>query len=116
MLARCPFDEGSLAGAVRPETTFARDDFRRDYFRGDRKQQVWERAGKIRAILDDYAASLADAALRFCLSHPAVSTVIPGMRTARHAEENCAASDRGPLHPDFLRQLQEHRWLRNFYA
>ncbi len=116
VIARCPFDEGSLAGAVRPATTFREGDFRKEYFRGERKRQAWERVEKIGGILDGYAVSLADAALRFCLSHPAVSTVIPGMRTARHAEENCAASDRGGLAPEFLRQLQGHRWQRNFYG
>ncbi len=122
VIARCPFDEGSLAGVVGPDTQFAPEDFRSDYFRGDRKRQVWERVEKIWALLASRtggtatAASLPDAALRFCLRHPAVSTVIAGMRTARHAEENCAASDRGPLDPELLRELQKHRWMRNFYA
>ncbi len=116
VIARVPFDEGSLAGAIRPDTKFAKGDFRNHYFNGDRKQQVVDRIGKIQAILPGHAGSLPEAALRFCISHPAVSTVIPGMRSARHAEDNCAASDKGPLDPAFLHRLGEHRWQRNFYA
>ena len=55
-------------------------------------------------------------ALRFCLSHPAVSTVIPGMRMPVHVGSNVAASDKGPLPPDILEKLRKHRWVRNFYA
>ncbi len=116
VIARVPFDEGSLTGAIRPETRFPRGDWRNDYFRGQRKRQVWERVEKLRPLVQPHCASLADAALRFCLSHPAVSTVIPGMRTARHAEQNCASSDRGPLPPELLQQLKAHRWARNFYG
>ena len=60
-------------------------------------------------------ANLADTALRFCLSHPAVSTVIPGMRSVRHAESNAALSDKGPLPPETLAMLKHHAWNRNFY-
>lgn len=115
VIARCPFDEGSLAGAIRPGTVFPRGDWRNDYFRGKRKQQVFERVERLRPLVAGHTVGLADAALRFCLSHPAVSTVIPGMRTAQHAEENCAASDRGPLPPALRQQLKTHRWIRNFY-
>jgi aryl-alcohol dehydrogenase-like predicted oxidoreductase len=59
--------------------------------------------------------SVADVALRFCLAHPAVSTVIPGMRTQRHVESNTALSDLGPLPQDTLTVLKRHAWDRNFY-
>jgi len=54
-------------------------------------------------------------ALRFCLSQPAVSTVIPGMRTPAHVASNAAASDAGPLSPAVLAKIRTHRWVRNFY-
>ncbi len=60
-------------------------------------------------------ASVPDTALRFCLSHPAVSTVIPGMRTVAHARANCALSDQGPLDPSTLAIVRRHAWERNFY-
>jgi len=116
VIARCPFDEGSLTGNITPETTFPPDDWRNNYFRGDRKQQVWDRAQKLRPVVEPHATSLPDAALRFCLSHPAVSTVIPGMRSTKHALENCASSDRGPLPHPVLQELRKHRWVRNFYS
>ncbi len=115
VIARCPFDEGSLAGGVGPDTVFAPGDWRNDYFRGRRKKQVFRRVERLRPLVAPHSAGVADAALRFCLSHPAVSTVIPGMRSARHALENCAASDRGPLPPELLHRLKAHRWVRNFY-
>jgi aryl-alcohol dehydrogenase-like predicted oxidoreductase len=116
VIARVPFDEGSLTGNIRPDTTFPPGDWRHGYFAGDRKRQVWERIEKLRPLVAPHAAGLPDAALRFCLSHPAVSTVIPGIRTAKHAEENCASSDRGPLPPQLLQELRKHRWVRNFYG
>ncbi len=115
-LARCPFDEGSLAGAISLDTAFAKGDFRNHYFNGDRKRQVVERVDKIRAVIKGSADSVSEAALRFCLSHPAVSSVIPGMRTDRHVAANAAASDAGPLPARVLDELKEHRWVRNFYS
>ena len=59
---------------------------------------------------------LAEVALRFCLSHPAVSTVIAGMRSPRNVEANAAAVDAGPLDPATLERLRPHRWPRSFYG
>lgn len=115
VLARVPLDEGSLGGNITPETTFPEGDFRNFYFRGDRKQQVVERVNALKSDLRD-GASLPETALRFCLSHPAVSTVIPGMRTVRHAESNVSLSDRGALSPETLTVLRRHAWDRNFYS
>src|SRR6185295_6977038 len=71
VLARVPFDEGSLTGAITPETTFPAGDFRNHYFAGDRKRQVHERVQALRRQLGDEAKSLSELALRFCLSHDA---------------------------------------------
>ena len=54
-------------------------------------------------------------ALRFCLSPPTVSTVIPGMRSERHVAENAAASAAGPLPAKQLEILRRHRWVQNYY-
>jgi len=115
VLARVPLDEGGLTGSITEATRFEPTDFRARYFRGpDRKKQVVEHVDALRRDLGD--ANLAETALRFCLSHPAVSSVIPGRRTVRHAEANCALSDKGPLPPDTLRMLKRHAWARNFYS
>jgi len=115
VIVRVPFDEGSLTGKITPDTTFPEGDFRNVYFAADRKQEAWER---VLAIVGDLGVSmheLPDIALRFCLSHPAVSTVIPGMRSTKHVAANVAASDAGPLPEETLRKLRKHRWMRSFY-
>lgn len=115
VLARVPFDEGSLTGTIGPDTEFPDGDFRNHYFRGDRKQQVAER---LQAILDDLAIErdeLPAVALRYILSHPAVSTVIPGMRTVRNVERNAAVGDGDGLPDEQAAKLKRHRWERDFY-
>jgi aryl-alcohol dehydrogenase-like predicted oxidoreductase len=115
VLARVPLDEGALTGNITPSTTFPPGDFREFYFKGDRKQQVQQHVDALRKDLGD-GANLANTALRFCLSHPAVSTVIPGMRSVRHAESNVGLSDQGPLPQPTLATLKRHAWDRNFYS
>ncbi len=115
VLARVPFDEGSLTGKIRPDTSFPQGDFRHQYFGGDRKQQVWERVQRLTKDAAIPLDELPQFALRFCLSQPAVSTVIPGMRTPAHVASNAAASDAGPLSPAVLAKIRTHRWVRNFY-
>jgi aryl-alcohol dehydrogenase-like predicted oxidoreductase len=115
VIVRVPFDEGSLTGNITPETVFPKGDWRNNYFRGDRKKEVWERVEKLKPLLGPEAQSLAELALRFCLSHPAVSTVIPGMRTVKNVIANCAVSDGRKLSENLLRDLKEHEWRRNFY-
>ena len=116
VIARVPLDEGGLTGAITPETTFPRGDWRGRYFAGDRKRRVSERAERLRQELAGETGSLAEIALRFCMSHPAVSTVIPGMRSVRNVESSCGVSNLGPLPPATLAKLQNHIWIRNFYG
>jgi aryl-alcohol dehydrogenase-like predicted oxidoreductase len=115
VLARVPFDEGALTGAITPETTFPDGDFRASYFQGDRKQQV---AQHVQEIVDDLGIApedIAETALRFILANDAVSTVIPGMRSIRNVERNCAVGDGNGLPPEQVEKLRAHRWIRNFY-
>jgi len=114
VLARVPFDEGALTGSIAPGVTFPPGDWRRDYFKGDRPAQVAARVEKLKPVLLAEAATLAEGALRFCLSHQAVGSVIPGMRTPEHARSNCAASDGRTLSPGLLRELRSHSWPRDF--
>ncbi len=116
VLARVPFDEGALTGAVTAETTFPAGDFRNRYFGGDRKRQVGERVQALRASLGEEARTLPELALRFCLSHDAVSTVIPGMRRIASVEANAAAGDGRRLSSGLLEELSRHAWPRNFYS
>lgn len=115
ILARVPLDEGGLTGAITPDTKFEPGEFRDHYFKGDRKQQVIEHVETLKKDLEDVTGTLPEIALRFCLSHPAVSTVIPGMRRVSTVESSCGVSDTGALTPDILARLKKHVWLRNFY-
>jgi hypothetical protein len=85
VIVRVGLDEGGLTGKITPETTFEEGDFRNRYFRGERKQQVYERVQKIASDLGIPLEQMAETALRYALSHPAVSTVIVGMRSVRRA-------------------------------
>ncbi|MFB3826230.1 MAG: aldo/keto reductase [Bryobacteraceae bacterium] len=116
VLARVPLDEGGLTGNITERTAFPPGDFREHYFKGDRKRQVAARVDAIRADLGLAEGEMPGTALRFCLSHPAVSTVIPGMRSRSSVEANCALPELGPLRPDTLARLRKHAWTRNFYS
>ena len=116
VIARVPFDEGSLTGSVRPDAAFPPADFRNFYFKGNRKAEVWSRVQKILADTHATANELPGLALRFCLSDPAVSTVIPGMRSPERVSPNAAASNAGPLPPAMIEKLRPHRWVRNYYS
>ena len=116
MVARVPFDEGSLTGNITPETTFPNGDWRNRYFRGDRKEQVWQRVQEVWQVGNEECSSLAELALRFTVSFPAVTTVIPGMRKERHLLDNLTSIEKGPLSPELLERLKAHRWVRNYYS
>jgi aryl-alcohol dehydrogenase-like predicted oxidoreductase len=115
LIVRVPFDEGSLTGTLRPDTTFQKDDFRSDYFRGERLREVCERVKAFDFLIHDTITTPAEAALKFCLSHSAVSTVIPGMRKVRHVEANVRVSDGRLLTAEELARLKPLAWRRNFY-
>jgi len=111
VIARVPLDEGSLTGTLTADSTFAEGDFRNEYFSGERAlEKVDER---VRAILEDLGIEreeLPETALRYVLSHPAVSTVIPGMRSVRNVERNTALGDGAGLPAERVAALKAHRW------
>jgi aryl-alcohol dehydrogenase-like predicted oxidoreductase len=116
VIARVPLDEGGLTGRIGPDTEFAEGDFRESYFRGDRKREVHERVRAIAADLGISEDELAEIALRFVLSEPTVSTVIPGMRSLRNVERNVAVSDGRGVPNGWREKLRAHRWVRDFYS
>lgn len=115
VIARVPFDEGSLTGALTPATTFHTKDWRRYYFTPERLVETCARVNQLRFLIRDEIKTLAQAALKFCLSNPVVTTVIPGMRQSKHVEDNCAASDGHFFSTSELAELKEHAWPRSFY-
>ncbi|MBI4209239.1 MAG: aldo/keto reductase [Deltaproteobacteria bacterium] len=115
VIVRVPLDEGGLSGKLTPETKFAKNDWRRFYFKGDRLRETCERAERLKDFLNEETRTIPDLALKFCLSHPAVSTVIPGMRRPEHVRPNTRVSDLSPLPSEVLEELKNHAWPRNFY-
>ncbi|MFD7668160.1 aldo/keto reductase [Streptomyces sp. NPDC059788] len=116
VIVRVALDEGGLTGRITAGATFPEGDWRNRYFRDDRAAQVEQRVAKIVADLGIASDEIAEYALRFVLSAPAVSTVVPGMRSVRNVERNTALSDGHPLTAGQLAVLAEHRWQRNFYS
>ena len=115
IIVRVVFDEGSLTGKFTPETKFAPDDFRNNYFAGDRLERAVKRADKVKADIDGSGFTLAQTAIKFALMHPAVSTVIPGIRNVAQAEANVAVSDLAPLSDELMVKLRPHNWMRGFW-
>lgn len=117
VIVRVPFDEGALTGKYTTQTTFPEGDVRRRYFRGRNLPAVINRVEKIREFKNKRHPhmSMAEYALRFCLSHSAVNTVIPGIRNVQQAEMNLAASDGLGLDSYELQELKQFAWRKDFW-
>ncbi len=111
VIARVPFDEGSLTGHLTLQSRWPEGDWRATYFVPGNLKATVERVERLKPVVPA-GLTLPEMALRFILGHPAVSTIIPGMRKARHVEMNVAASHAGPLPASLLAELHRHRWDR----
>src|SRR5215216_5291907 len=111
VIARVPFDEGTLTGTLTKDSKWPEGDWRNTYFVPANLIPSVERADRLKPLVPT-GMTMADMALRFALSNPDVATVIPGMRKTRHVEANTSASDRGPLSDDLQARLRAHRWDR----
>ncbi len=111
VIARVPFDEGSLIGSLTPESSWAPDDWRNTYFVPENLQATVKRVEKLKPLVPA-GMTMAEMALRFILCNDTVSTVIPGMRTVKHVETNLACSDGKGLPIELLNELHHHRWVR----
>ena len=112
VIARVPFDEGTLTGTLTCESTWPEGDWRNNYFVPENLIPSVERGDRLKPVASAAGLTMPELALRFILSEPTVSTIIPGMRKLRNVEANIAASDAGPLHADLLSELRAHRWER----
>jgi aryl-alcohol dehydrogenase-like predicted oxidoreductase len=113
VIARVPFDEGSLTGMLNAETKWPEGDFRNRYFGGGNLVKTLARVEALKPLLHD-GMTLAEPSLRFILSNPDIATAIPGMRKIRNVEANVAASDKGVLSAELLGELRKHCWNRKF--
>ena len=111
VIARVPFDEGSLTGALTLNSTWPKSDWRSTYFVPENLKASVARADALKPLLRD-GMTLPEMALRFILNNPDVHTIIPGMRKRKNVESNLATSDKGPLPAQLHAQLRPHRWVR----
>ena len=111
IIARVPFDEGTLTGTLTKDTTWPEGDWRNTYFVPENLSASVDRAEALRPLIPE-GMDMPEMALRFILANPTVSTVIPGMRKLRHVEANITASDGRALPADLIAELRKHRWDR----
>ncbi len=114
IIVRVPFEEGLLTGQFGPGHRFEADDWRADWLTPARLAEAAPRVAALKRFLGPDRPTLAALALKFCLSHPAVSTVIPGMRSAMRVEANCAVSDDLLLTETELTALKEHAFVHGW--
>jgi len=111
VIARVPFDEGTLTGTLTLDSKWPEGDWRNSYFVPENLKASVERAEALRPLIPA-DMTMPEMALRFILSNPDVSTIIPGMRKLKNTEMNIATSDAGNLSPDLIQKLRAHRWDR----
>jgi aryl-alcohol dehydrogenase-like predicted oxidoreductase len=111
VIARVPFDEGTLTGTLTKESKWPEGDWRNTYFVPENLIPSVDRAEALRPLVPD-GMSMSEMALRFILGEQTVSTIIPGMRKTNHTIPNINTSDSGPLEPALMKELEKHRWDR----
>jgi aryl-alcohol dehydrogenase-like predicted oxidoreductase len=111
VIARVPFDEGTLTGKLTLDSTWPKGDWRNTYFVAENLKASVAHADALKPLLRD-GLTMPEMALRFILHNKDVSAIIPGMRKRRHVEANIAAGDRGPLSAALHTELRKHRWER----
>ncbi|MEN7546632.1 aldo/keto reductase [Rapidithrix thailandica] len=115
VIVRMAFDEGILTGKYTPDHQFPKEDFRSKYFEGDRLERAVRRVEKIKSDLQTSGFTMPQAALKFAMKPPAVSTVISGIRNAQQAERNTAVADMPDLPEEYMEMLRHHYWVRAFW-
>jgi aryl-alcohol dehydrogenase-like predicted oxidoreductase len=111
VIARVPFDEGTLTGTLTKESKWPEGDWRNIFFTPENLIPSVERADALKPLVPE-DSTMPEMALRFILSNPTVSTIIPGMRKVKNVAANLAASDKGPLPEELHTTLRAHRWER----
>jgi aryl-alcohol dehydrogenase-like predicted oxidoreductase len=110
VVARSPLYGGALTAGW-DEAVFAPGDWRAAFFYPEHRDETRERVAALAGEVSAPDETVADLALRFGLSHPAVSTVSVGMRARSHVQANLAAMARGPLPEGALARLSLYKWL-----
>ena len=110
VIARSVLYEGIFSGKIKPNHKFDDNDWRKDYFSGGHLEECLNR---LELIYSDKVSleNILPYAIRFALSHPAITTAIIGMRSVSHVWENSKISDGLLLLPNELEELKSHSWL-----
>jgi aryl-alcohol dehydrogenase-like predicted oxidoreductase len=111
VIARVPFDEGTLTGTLTKDSKWPAGDWRNTYFVPENLISSVNHADALKSLVPG-DMTMSEMALRFILGEPTVSTVIPGMRKPGHTKINMKISDAGPLNPELMKELEKHRWDR----
>jgi aryl-alcohol dehydrogenase-like predicted oxidoreductase len=111
VIARVPFDEGTLTGTLTKDSRWPEGDWRNTYFVPENLSASVERADRLKLLVPS-GMTMPEMALRFILQNPSISTIIPGMRKLSHVKSNIHASDAAPLPDELYSQLRRHRWDR----
>ena len=111
MIARVPFDEGTLTGNLTLDATWPEGDWRNTYFVPENLAASVGRAEQLRPLVPP-GMTMPELALRWILEDDRVSTIIPGMRKVRNVEANLGTSDGVRLEPALMASLKSHRWDR----
>ena len=117
VIDRVAFDSGSLSGLWTPKTYDSWEDGsqQKEMFRDERFTDTLRRVEALKTVIAPYYSSLAEAAVKYVLSSPEVSTVIAGMSSSRNIARNVGYSD-GTDFPEELRvALADHEWIRDYY-
>ncbi len=117
-IARVPLDSGSLTGSWTRHSydTWEPGSQPHTMFRGDRFAQTMEHVEALQTLCKPYYANLAEAAMRFVLSEPELSTLIPGMRNRKEVDLNIAYCDDAVFPQELKDKLEDHIWVRNYYV
>ena len=111
VIARVPFDEGTLTGTLTKETVFPKNDWRSTYFVPENLNSSVDHAEALRPLIPK-EMTMPEMALRFILCNDDAHTIIPGMRKLKHVEANIATSDGKKLTTELEQKLKGHRWDR----
>ncbi len=116
VIARTPLCFGFLSGRVSSETKFPPGDHRHMW--SQKQIETWsEGARQLElAVPAPNNQSRSQMAIRYCLSHDGVSTVIPGILTEQEATENALASEFGPLSENELQAVRKIHHCMSFFV
>jgi aryl-alcohol dehydrogenase-like predicted oxidoreductase len=114
VIVRVPFEEGLLTGKMGPDYIFEDGDWRASWLTADRLGEALNRVQALEPFLNEDRPDFAALALKFALSHPAVSTVIPGMRSPDHVAANASASNGKLLTREEVDALHQHIFIHGW--